>query len=279
MMGTSATSDAALLADLNDLLQLDRDAVQAYKLAETGLKSEEHRATIARFRGDHERHIEELTRLIEHRGGRAASLPHMSSSPFKLAAQGLGDLGSDTAVLLAFKSNERLSRDKYQRAANAGYPADAQAVVQRGADDESAHYAWVQETLEQLGAGEETAAGKAERVFEAGHAKLADAMESGEKRVMQGAEAVRSKLGAAGGSASARVTELADRLGRGGLQSVLVAVGVGVVAAQLLGRSGSRSSGSTAGRARAVRPTRSRGERSAFDDASYPSQDTGMPVL
>lgn len=278
-MGTSAKSDAALLADLNDLLQLDRDAVQAYKLAEKGLKSDEHRAAIARFRGDHERHIEELTRLIEHRGGRPAPLPHMSSSPFKLAAQGLGDLGSDTAVLLAFKSNERLSRDKYQRAANAGYPADAQAVVQRGADDESAHYAWVQETLEQLGAGQDSAAGKAERVFEAGHSKLADVMESGEKRLMHGAEAARSKLGTVGGSASARVTELADRVGRGGLQSVLVAVGVGVVAAQLLGRSGGRSTGAGLGRGRSVGPTRSRGERSAFDDATYQSQDTGVPVL
>jgi rubrerythrin len=259
--------------------------VQAYTLAEKALRSDEHREAIVRFRGDHERHIEELTRLIEHRGGRAAPLPHLSSSPFKLAAQGLGDLGSDTAVLLAFKSNERLSRDKYQRAANAGYPADVQTVVQRAADDESAHYIWAQETLEQLGAGEDTTAGKAERVFEAGHAKLADVMEAGEKRVMQGAGAARAKLTEVGGSATTRVNELAERLGRGGLQSVLVAVGVGVVAAQLLGRSGGRSGGSAAfnpghgGSTGSARPTRSRGERSAFDDPSYPSQDTGMPVL
>jgi rubrerythrin len=253
-MGTSATSDsAALLAELNDLLQLDRDAVQAYTLAEKGLESEEYKAAIRRFRGDHERHIRELERLITARGGTPASLPHLSSSPFKLAAQGLGDLGSDTAVLLAFKSNERLSRDKYQRAANQAYPLDVQSVLEAGAEDESTHYDWVQTTLEDRGAGEATAAGKAERVFEAGHAKLADVMEAGEKSVMQGAGALRDRLSGAFETVSGKLGPVAEQLGAGGIRNVWIAVGVGFVASRLVGRSARQSHEARVARAARLR--------------------------
>lgn len=237
-MGTSSTSDSAgLLAELNDLLQLDRDAVQAYTLAEKALESEEYKAAIRRFRGDHDQHIRELERLITARGGTPTSLPHLSSSPFKLAAQGLGDLGSDTAVLLAFKSNERLSRDKYQRAANQAYPLDVQSVLEAGAEDESTHYDWVQTALEERGAGETTAAGKAERVFEAGHTKLADVMEAGEKSVRQGASALRERLSGTFETVSGKLGPVTEQLGAGGIRNVWIAVGVGFVAARVLGGS------------------------------------------
>jgi rubrerythrin len=281
-MGTTAKPDSvALLAELNDLLQLDRDAVQAYTLAEKGLKSEEYKASIRRFKGDHERHIDELERLITARGGAPTPLPHLSSSPFKLAAQGLGDLGSDTAVLLAFKSNERLSRDKYQRAANQGYPLDVQSVVEAGAEDESAHYEWVQSTLEQLGAGESTTVGKAEKAFEAGHAKLADVMESGEKSAMQGVGVLRDKLSGAFGGVSGKLTGVSDQLGRGGLRNVWIAVGVGLVASQLVGRSSARASGS-----RPAKPVRRTARSTESLRPAYvpmgqdgASRDVGLPAL
>ncbi len=246
MSTTEKSSSATLLAELNDLLQLDRDAVQAYTLAENALRSEAYRAAIIRFRGDHEGHIDELTRLITARGGTPAALPHLSSSPFKLAAQGLGDFGSDTTVLLAFKSNERLSRDKYQRAANQPYPFDVQSVLEGAAEDEAAHYAWVQETLEQLGAGERTVAGRAGRVFESGHTRLADAMEAGERRAVQGTEAVRDKLASVLGGASQKVSGITAELGAGGMRTVWIALGLGLLASQLVGHSGSTRPAPTA---------------------------------
>ena len=275
-MGATRKSDSAMVADLNDLLQLDRDAVQAYTLAEKGLESESYRTQIAQFKRDHQRHIDELTALITARGGDPMPLPHLSSSPFKLAAQGLGDLGSDTAVLLAFKANERLSRDKYQRAAEQGYPPEVQAVVQRGAADESTHYEWVQATLERLGAGAATTVGKAEQTFEAGHASLAGAMERGEKRLLQSTEAMRARLSDALGSATDKAGELSGRLGAGGMRNVWIALGVGLVAAQL-GRRGSAGRRSTSGRyapaASGRRATYSPGER------DLESRDVGMPAL
>src|SRR5215210_8514839 len=45
-------SEAALIAELNDLLQLDHDAVQAYALAISSLKDASYQNTLRRFRGD-----------------------------------------------------------------------------------------------------------------------------------------------------------------------------------------------------------------------------------
>jgi rubrerythrin len=278
-MGTTINSDtAALLAELNDLLQLDHDAVKAYTLAEAALKSETHKEWIRVFKRDHERHIQELTRLVALHGGTPAQAPHVTSSPFKLAAQGLGDLGSDTSVLLAFKANERLSRDKYQRASAAGYPADVHAVLVRGADDESTHYDWVETTLKELGAGEDTAIGKVERVVEVGHTKFADVMEGAEKRVGNGAEAVRRQLSDALGGLSGKMGDVKGRLGTGGVRNVLIALGVGVVAAQLVRRAGSRRPHSAAGLAMRGSTT-SPGEPRSFGRGQTESRDWGEPAL
>jgi hypothetical protein len=45
--------------------------------------------------------------------------------------------------------NERQVRDKYRRSARAPHPADITWVLARGAEDESRHYAWALETLEE----------------------------------------------------------------------------------------------------------------------------------
>lgn len=280
-MSTPEQSSAAtLFAELNDLLQLDRDAVQAYTLAEKALQSDAHRVAIVRFRGDHERHIDELTRLITARGGTPAALPHLSSSPFKLSAQGLGDLGSDTTVLLAFKSNERLSRDKYQRAANQPYPFDVRSVLEGGAEDEAAHYAWVQETLEQLGAGERTAAGRAGYVFESGHTRLAGAMEAGEKRARQGTEAIREKLTSGLGGAAHKVSGVTTELRAGGMRTIWIALGLGLLAAQLRGHSSStRPTSPSKGRRGPRKPTQS--PQAARVPVARPleARDVGLPAL
>jgi len=214
--------DSVLVAELNDLLQLDHDALGAYSIAIARIRSDMLRQTLRDFRHDHERHVEELTRLIHERGGVAVQLPHVPSGAFKLAAQAVGALGGDREILLAFKANERQARDKYRRAASATLPSGVRDVVERAAQDESRHYAWVLETLEDLGAGADSAAGRAERVVESAHARVADTLEGVEKGAMAAAETVRRGFAARGE--------------RKPIDTLLLAVGAGIVAAQLFGR-------------------------------------------
>ncbi|HEX9105786.1 MAG TPA: ferritin-like domain-containing protein, partial [Longimicrobiales bacterium] len=194
------SSDARLLATLNDLLQLDHDAVQAYTVAMESLQSEPFRSTVRTFRGDHERHISELTRLVQERGGTPMELPHIPTGMFKLALQKAAAAGSDRELLLAFKANEGQVRDKYRRAAADALPVEVSGLVRRNAADEERHYAWVTQAVEALGAGAGTALGRTEAVVETVHGRTADAIEAGEREVMVAAE-----------GAHEQISEMADR--------------------------------------------------------------------
>lgn len=211
-----------LVAELNDLLQLDYDAVQAYRLAISLLSNPEYKSQLRDFRADHERHIDELSRLVANHGGVPVEMPHLPTGVFKLAVQAAGRAGGDKGVLLAFKANERQVRDKYRRAAEKRQPPEVAVILSRAAGDESLHYSWVLETLEDLGAGETTTAGRIEQAVEIGHARMADVVEGAERRAMEGIEAGRRVAGEA----------VSDRP----LSSVLIAVGAGFIVGQLLGR-------------------------------------------
>src|SRR5690606_8019590 len=145
-------SEANLIAELNDMLQLDHDAVQAYTIAIDNLENASYRETLVAFRGDHERHIEDLTRLIREHNGIPLELPHIPTGFFKRAVQRVGAMGGDKMILLAFKANERQVRDKYRRVAMMDHPPEVAEVLRRNAEDEQRHYLWALETLEDLGA-------------------------------------------------------------------------------------------------------------------------------
>jgi rubrerythrin len=214
-------SDAALTAELNDLLRLDYDAVQAYTLAIKLLENPDHKRQLEEFRVDHQRHIDELSQLIRSRDGVVLELPHLPTGAFKLAVQAIGGAGGDRAVLLAFKANERQVRDKYRRSARGVHPADVTSVLARATEDEARHYEWALETLWELGVTPDSATGRVERAFEVAHARAADAMESAER------EAMRAAQGA--------VRTLRDDVIRNPISSALLAVGFGFVAATILG--------------------------------------------
>lgn len=183
--------DVTRIATLNDLLQLDHDAVGAYGIAIHAATDETHREALREFRADHERHIDEITRLIQDRGGKPLQAPHLPTSVFKLAVQKAGALSGQTALLLAFKANERQSRDKYRRTAENADDLEVADVLARAADDEIRHYDWAVRTLLELGVSPDSKTARVERVIETGNARLADAMEGLETAAMAMFEGVR----------------------------------------------------------------------------------------
>jgi hypothetical protein len=185
---------ATVIADLNDLLQLDHDAVAAYTVAIDTIKSEELRERLVVFRLDHKRHIEELAALVRQLGGLPVELPHLSTGPFKLAMQAVAAPGSDATVLLAFKANERQVRDKYRERAGRQYPTDVAEVVRRNAVDEDTHYMWVTHTLETMGYGTDSWTGQIEKALELGARAVADAAERVERQVGEVIDRARREL-------------------------------------------------------------------------------------
>ena len=183
--------DVTRIAMLNDLLQLDHDAVGAYAIAINATTDESRRETLRGFRADHQRHIEEITRLIQDRGGKPIQSPHLPTGVFKLAVQKAGSLGGETALLLAFKANERQGRDKYRRAAENSDDLEVADVLARASEDEIRHYDWAVRTLQELGVSPDSPAARVERVIEIGNARMADVMEGFETGAMALFEGVR----------------------------------------------------------------------------------------
>jgi hypothetical protein len=196
-MSTYAPTDdrsiALLVGELNDLLQLDYDAVAAYTLALKELDAPAYQDAVRRFKSDHERHIDELTDLVRQYGGVPLPMPHLSGV-FKLAVQGSVAVANDAAVITAFKANEVQSRDKYRRAVSRQHPADVQGVLIRAARDEQRHFDWVMRTLAELGVNHNSVADALEEM----HARTADALEAVERGAMQAAEYTRRSVRRAG---------------------------------------------------------------------------------
>jgi rubrerythrin len=191
-MPDTQIAETKLVAELNDLLQLDHDAIQSYTLAIPALENVGRRQTVIRFREDHERHVAELTALVKAHGGLPIELPHPTGVA-KLATQAAGNVGGDREVLIAFKANERQARDKYAAALKrlAGADEGVLAVVRRGADDEARHYEWAEETLRGLGVTSDGPIGRVSQAFEVVHARTAEAVETVGRQGMRGFEAAR----------------------------------------------------------------------------------------
>ena len=176
--GTTPGDNAALLADLTDLLQLEYDALPAYAVAIAGLRRPDLRETLEAYRGDHERHVQDLSAQIRRLGGVPLALPHLPTGLLKLAVQMAGLPGGDRAVLLAFVSNEWQSQEKYARYAAQPYPPELAALLQRHAADEARHYAWACGALEGLGCGADSPVGQATQAFARFHGTTADTIEA-----------------------------------------------------------------------------------------------------
>jgi hypothetical protein len=178
MIPQARSDEAAILARLQDLLQLEHDALPAYALAIMALRDPRRKDDLRGWRADHERHVQELGDLIRRRGGLPLPIPHVPTGLFKLGVQALGAAGAgDRAVLIAFKSNELQSKEKYARLAAIDAPGDVASVLRRAAEDEARHYDWASAELEDLGAGVGTPVGVATNAFAAFHGAVADVVE------------------------------------------------------------------------------------------------------
>lgn len=133
----------SIVKDLNDLLQLDHDAVRAYTETIEKLENEEWAGTIGQFKGDHERHIRDLTAMVRRLGGEPKDKPHATGA-LKVASIKAGGVMGDKGLLRSFRMNERQVRDKYDRYAGKDeYPVEIKELIQRNAQDEHRHYDWV----------------------------------------------------------------------------------------------------------------------------------------
>jgi hypothetical protein len=225
---TPAVTTAEVVSGLNDLLQLDHDAIGAYEIAIEQLRNREHALQIEGYKRDHERHIRELNDLILSLGGSPTNEPH-ATAPLKQGMQKIAAAAGDRALLLAWRANELQVMSKYDGYAQKAvfWPSEAKRLIDRNALDEEKHYQWA---VRVVGGGDlevdlantvregmtrvrELSADAQEKLVEAtAHAKLraAEGLAGAAEYLESFAE---ERAGQAGGSA--QVAEGAQRLSRG----------------------------------------------------------------
>lgn len=125
---------------LEQLLTLEYDADELYRVASEHLADPRYQEPLRMFRADHRRHRDELERLVRELGG---TLPAGSDLRGRLEETRmlLAQLGGDDAMLKALQSHAERTGAAYARAV-AQAPAEAQDIVLRGRDAEERHRDW-----------------------------------------------------------------------------------------------------------------------------------------
>jgi uncharacterized protein (TIGR02284 family) len=133
---------------MNDLIQLDVDAVHAYEQAIEACDIVTIQEKLRAFQGDHERHIEDLSRLVRARGAE----PKVTRDAKGFLIKGFTAIMSrgDHSALMAMRGNEELTNLSYKNALDdVGAEAEVRTVVERNYADEQRHLAWIKDALDQ----------------------------------------------------------------------------------------------------------------------------------
>jgi uncharacterized protein (TIGR02284 family) len=150
IMATLVGKESALVDLLNDLIQLDFDAIEAYEAALSRLDDTASKEQLRQFMGDHERHTRELGALVWELGGHPAQKADIKS----LLTKGkvvISNLAGDSGILQAMKTNEDDTNTAYERAAaREDVPPRIREVFQRNLVDERRHRTWIEARLAQM---------------------------------------------------------------------------------------------------------------------------------
>lgn len=230
-----AAPTSEVLDGLNDLLQLDHDAIGAYDIAIDKLENRDQSDQIVGFKLDHERHVDNLTNLITELGGTPKNKPH-ATGPLKQGLQSLGSLAGDKGVLVAFRTNELQVRTKYDNYASKAvfWPDNVKRVIDENALDEERHYQWVADVLERMGGGGGDLGSRARGAADQAKHKASDIADQAKQRVHGATESARDRYGDEIETATEKRDEIEQRIREHPLQALLILFAAGFVLGRVL---------------------------------------------
>lgn len=142
-----------VIQHLNELIQLDFDAASTYDHALERVDDPLVSEDLESFREDHERHISELTRVVEDLGGEVEEAGRDVKGVLLESMTKLRSVTGTLGALKAMRMNEKLTNRTYEKATRADLPPIALEVVARNLEDERRHLAAIEEHIERIGAG------------------------------------------------------------------------------------------------------------------------------
>lgn len=132
---------------LCDMIVLDLDAIEAYRNAAEGIEDASFRERLNEFRGDHERHVRDLSEVVQRMGLTPPEEPDVNRQVARIAAI-MSKMGGDRGVLMGLKSMEDQTNFAYEHAVkNASLSDELRSVLELNFSDEQRHLAWIAEQL------------------------------------------------------------------------------------------------------------------------------------
>lgn len=105
------------------------------------------RDPLIQFRGDHERHVQNLSAIVTRLGGKPVDAPGFKGIVRKTMTKVAG-LGGTELTLKAMRSNEEVLNKSYAHHLSLDFPDDIKDVIRQNYGDEQRHLAWVEQALQ-----------------------------------------------------------------------------------------------------------------------------------
>lgn len=148
-MATTVGTESQLSDLVQDLVQLDKAAIEAYNAAIERLSSSEYKLKLTSFREDHVEHTRVLgSWLREHQQEPPASGGLKETLTTGKVA--LAGLAGDKQILQAMKTNEDDTNTAYERAVSHREADGVRATFEKNLADERRHRSWMESVIAAL---------------------------------------------------------------------------------------------------------------------------------
>ncbi|KAM9989503.1 hypothetical protein ACTFIY_005557 [Dictyostelium cf. discoideum] len=145
MLSSMVGSQKEFSNSLRELLELDYDAVEAYKTSIDRIRDPESKEMITGFMHDHENHIKELTDIFKKHNMDCPQGP-TSKQWLTKGKVVLSNIIGDDGILSAMHSNEEETTKAYETLVNReDIWEDSEDFLRRGLEDEKRHKTGIEE--------------------------------------------------------------------------------------------------------------------------------------
>lgn len=131
---------------IKELIELEYDAIEAYKLAIEKLKEVNYKNKLEEFLIDHKRHVAEIKQAYINKLDLPGSGDFIKGNLAKLKVVIANAIGSDKSILKAMLTNELDTNIAYERVNNHPQKPDDSKItliLQLAYEDEKRHKAWL----------------------------------------------------------------------------------------------------------------------------------------
>ncbi len=139
----------SFIGTIQGLVELEYNTIEVYKAAIESLGSLEYRDKFYEFKGNHKRHVEELSAFLARFNEKAPTSPNNTKHLLAKGRVKLASIFGDENILSAILSNEEDAVTAYERInPRAANNNKMDKIILRALEDERRHTDWIQVELE-----------------------------------------------------------------------------------------------------------------------------------